>query len=403
MRATFILLNVFILFASGCNRITYINNTGAKDYTTIFNEAISHSNYVIIKPGLYLLKAPIYLHSNLVIQGEGEVILKKDKLYPYVFANQKAINNFSAKWDTSVSIMNIVIDANHKGKQNDTVNVTANGQLSFQFLKNLILKNIKIINGDPIMYGVHLQSVIQARVINYSYDGDKDGIHINGGCKGINIDGFDISSYDDAFGIMTDDYPRIQNNTQDIRNIVIKNGVSRKRYPQAGFFLRLMTGSWDDWSKGNKYNIGNTVNCQGRQYKKLNKGEMVSWEYPSHLKGDSLYPDGIIWRYLGNGTNKTSNIYNLSVFNVTLDDGRNIVRTINADSNDYGEYPGTENKSIVDSVYIEGHQLKTTRGKVGFWKTTPKRDYIALCLFILSIIGIIIIAIFLLRSRNQIK
>ena len=303
----------------------------------------------------------------------------------------------------SYSIINIILDANHKGKQNDTVNVTANGQLSFKFLKNLTLKNIKIINGDPIMYGVHLQSVIQAQVINYSYDGDKDGFHINGGCKDVTIDGFDISSYDDAFGIMTDDYPRVQSNTQDIRNIVIKNGVSRKRNPQAGFFLRMMTGSWDNWEKGNKYNIGNTVNCQGRQYKKLNIGEMVSLECPSHLKGDSLYPDGIIWRYLGNGNNKTSNIYNLSVFNVRLDDGRDIVRTINADSNDYGEYPGTKNRSIVDGVYIEGYQLKIIRGKVRFWKTTPKRDYITLCLFIASIMGIIIISIFIFRSRKHIK
>ena len=106
--------------------------------------------------------------------------------------------------------------------------------------------------------------------------------------------------------------------TQKMKNIIIKNGISRKRISQAGFFLRLMTGSWCNWEKGNKYKVGNTVNYQHNQYKKLNKGECISIGSPHHSKGDSLYSDGIAWRYIGKGINKTSNIYNIYVKNVQL-------------------------------------------------------------------------------------
>ncbi len=252
------------------------------------------------------------------------------------------------------------------------------------------------------MFGIHLQSVKNATVENYSYDGDKAGIQMEGGCENITINNFDISSGDDAFAINVCDYPRVQHNTEDSRNITIENGISRKRNNQCGFFLRLMTGSWKEWQKGNKYKIGDILNYDGKQYKKINKGELVSLDFPRQLIGDSLYSDGIVWRYIGEGTNKTSNIYSVYVLDVRLDDGRQIVRTIDADSNDYGEYPGTENMSIVDSIYIEHYRLNITRGKVGVWKTIPKTDYTSISILITSLILIIIITIKYYLNRGKI-
>ncbi len=392
-----------IIFFPGCNHSTVIKYTGMKDYTEAFNSAILNSNYVVIKPGFYPVTAPIILHSNLVIEGEGEVILLKKTAYSHVFTNQSALEDYSGIWDTSITIENIIIDANEIGNQVGSSQLTSNGDLSFNKVYDLKLKDIKIKNGDPILFGIHLQSVKNAEVSNYFYEGKKDGIHINGGCENIEINGFDICSFDDAFGIMTDDYPRVQHNTADIRNIEIKNGISRARTPQSGFFLRLMTGSWQQWKKGNKYNVGHTVNFQNRQYKKLNSGKIVSQVPPVHLHGDSLYPDGIIWRNIGKGNNKTSNIYNLRLSNIKLEDGRDIVRTINADSNDYGEYPGTENTSIVDSIFITGHRLKIFRGKVGLWKTIPPTEYFQFAIMILCLLLLILIVIYYLRIKNRNK
>lgn len=396
-----ILIVLSILFFWGCDRQNTIYNTGKKDYTNIFNDAVSTSDYIIIKAGSYHLSAPVYLHSNTVIIGEGKVILIKSIPYSHVFTNISAAKDYTTMWDKSITIINIIIDANNRGNQKDAVHSTANGDLSFKFLNHLTLRNIKIINGDSNLFGIHLQSVKNAMVKNYSYDGNKDGFHINGGCEDVYIDGFNISSFDDAFAIMTDDYPRVQHNAQDIRKVTITNGVSRKRFPQTGFFLRLMTGSWEDWKKGNKYNIGHTVNYKTHQYKKLNSGKLVSTECPCQLNGDSLYSDGIIWRYIGEGVNKTSNIHNISVFDVKLDDGRKIVRTINADSNDYGEYPGTENMSVLDSVYTEGYRLNITKGAVGVWKTIPAKNQDILdILLVLIILLITIISYYFLTNKK---
>lgn len=399
MKITLLFLIVTILL-SGCDHPTVIKNTRIKDYTESFNSAISNSNHIVIKPGCYPVTAPIILHSNLIIEGEGEVILLKKKVYSHVFINQSALQDYPAEWDTSICIKNIIIDANGKGIQEDSISLTSNGDLSFNQVYDLILRDIIIRNGDPILFGIHLQSVKNAEINDYYYDGDKDGIHINGGCENIIIDGFDISSFDDAFGIMTDDYPRVQHNTKDIRNIEIKNGISRARDPQSGFFLRLMTGSWEQWKEGNKYNIGHTVNFKNRQYKKLNRSEIISQFPPIHLTGDSLYPDGIIWRYIGEGNNKTSNIYNIRLSNITLEDGRDIVRTVNADSNDYGEFPGTENTSIVDTIYIEGYRLKITRGEVGLWKTIPPKNYLLLSIIALCLILFLIIVIYFFKIKK---
>ena len=401
MKIVSILTCLLILLFIGCKQPKSIYNTGIKDYTNIFNHALSGSDYVVIKAGSYPLSAPIYLHSSLVIEGEGEVILIKSTPYSQVFANIRAAKDYTILRDESITIKNIIIDANNNGTQKDAVHPTANGDLSFKYLNYLTLKNIKIINGDSILFGIHLQSVKNAIVENYSYDGDKAGIQMQGGCENIKINNFDICSGDDAFAINVCDYPRLQHNTEDSRNITIENGISRKRNNQCGFFLRLMTGSWKEWEKGNKYRIGDITNYNGKQYKKINKGELVSLDYPRQSTGDSLNSDGIVWRYIGEGTNKTSNIYNVNVLNVRLDDGRQIVRTIDADSNNYGEYPGTENKSIVDSIYIEHYRINITRGKVGVWKTIPRRNMVLQNIFLGCLIMLIIVVSFYFLNKKK--
>lgn len=382
-----------ILLFIGCKQPKIIYNTGLKDYTNIFNEALSGSDYVLIKAGSYPLSSPVYLHSNLVIEGEGEVILIKDTPYSHVFTNIKAAEDYTVMWDESITLKNLIINVSTKGTQNDVVHPTANGNLSFKFLNELTLNNIKIINGDSILYGVHLQSVKNAQVDNYFYDGHKAGLQMEGGCENIKINNFDISSGDDAFAINVNDYPRVQHNTEDSRNITIENGISRKRNNQVGFFLRLQTGSWKEWEKGNQYRIGDITNNNGRQYKKINKGVLVSVDFPLHLTGDSLYSDGIVWRYIGVGTNTTSNIYKVYVLNTKLDDGRQISRTIDADSNNHGEYPGTENMSIVDSIFTEDYRLNISRGKVGVFQTISKRNPLFLYIFLACLIFLITVVI----------
>ena len=81
----------------------------------------------------------------LIIVGEGSVILIKDTTYSHVFVNQKATKDYTKEWNKFITIKNITIDDNNKGSQHDAAHSTANGILSFKFLDNLTLENVKII------------------------------------------------------------------------------------------------------------------------------------------------------------------------------------------------------------------------------------------------------------------
>jgi len=338
------------------NKAIKIEEKGLEDYTEIIKNALSKSDHIIIKSGKYPLSAPIYLNSNTIIEGEDNTVLLKKNNYSHVFTNKSATLDYSDKYDKTIKIKNITIDAQFLGTQNDAAHKTANGHLSFKFLENLILENVKIINGDSILYGIHLQSVVDATIEEYTYEGLKDGIHINGGCKDILIEDFDITSGDDAFGIMTDDYPRVQHNTQDIENVTIRDGISRKSSIQKGFFLRFVTGSWLSWKEGNSYKIGHTVNNNRLQYKKVNGGEHISLIPPSHTSGDSTYLDNITWRFIGKGTNTSSTIKNITIKNVMLKDDRGIYRRFDDDEHNNSLYPGTEGTKLkninIENVYL---------------------------------------------------
>lgn len=326
---------------------------GVTDDTNAFKTALAHtSNLTISIPGTYLLSSPIYLDSGQHIKGSANVILKKSSAYSQVFVNKAAITNGSAS-NSDISIEDLTIDVDNQDAISGAPLITANGNIQFTYADNVRLKNVSIINGGHYVYGVHFQSVTNSYVENYSFLGHKDALHINGGSHNIDINGFYIDSGDDAFGIMTDDYPRTQHNAQDISNITIRNGVSNQtKSPGAGYFARFMTGSWLPWLTGNSYDVGHVVVNAGKLYKMVNAGSIIGTDAPDHLSGDITGADGIQWRYLGVGTNRTSNIFNIKFSNIQILDGRRIIRLINHDSYNHGEYPGTENTSTVDGVYL---------------------------------------------------
>lgn len=341
---------------------------GTDDTTAIRNaEAAANAaggGTLFIPDGIYLVSSPIYLHSGVHVKGTRNTVFKKSGVFSHVFVNAAAAT-FGSVTDSDISIEDVTIDSNNTGGLTGAAALTARGTLHFAYADKVKLKNVSIINGDTSCFGVHFQSVSNSLVENYSYVGQKDGFHINGGCHDIVINGFYIDSYDDAFGIMTDDYPNAQHNCQDIRNIIVMNGVSNDtNTPAHGYVTRFMTGSWLAWNGGNSYSIGHVARNSGNLYKMVTAGPTVASVAPTHLSGDVTGADGIQWRWVGAGTNLNSNIYNIQFINVQILDGRTITRLISNDPlYDIGEYPGTENTSTVDGVYFT-NVLSTTAGSV---------------------------------------
>jgi len=106
LRRHIIIWNILFLFLCGCEKHIIIYNTGKKDYTNQFKNAIKTSDYIIIKPGTYSLTAPVCLHSNLVIEGEGKVTLIKGKRYSHIFYNKNAVYDYTDVPNSSIHIKN---------------------------------------------------------------------------------------------------------------------------------------------------------------------------------------------------------------------------------------------------------------------------------------------------------
>lgn len=318
------------------------------DSTMAIKAALLEKNKVTINTaGTYLINQPLVVHSNTELIAVNNVTLKKASGVSHAITNNYVEG---AHIDKQITISNITIDDDSLGGTVYSAE-SGNGIINLFHVEDVTLCDITIINGGNQLYGVHLQSSTNVNVTNYTYTGAKDGFHINAGCEDIVIDGFDISSVDDAFAILAEDYPRPQMYARDIRNITIKNGVSNTVVDQLGYFLRLTTGSWLDWTNGSTYKIGHICKNDGKLYKKYNSGDVVASIVPTHTSGRVTGADGIEWKFIGIGDNYKCEIFDVYVYNVTLDCGRKIYRYVSKDVWDNSEYPGTENTSIVDNLH----------------------------------------------------
>ncbi len=325
------------------------------DVTTAFTNALANrKNVTINTPGTYGLSAPLHVSSNKHIKGVDGVILKKLQSYSHVFVNDASATTGTV-YDSNIVIEDLMIDCNNYGTQTGAASPTANGQIQLAYVDNVEIKNVSIIRSSLVMFGIHLQSVINSKLEGLNLIGKKDGIHLNGGCHDVVIDKCDIRTDDDNFGIITADYPRLQHNCSDIYNITITNCfLGPYSMPSTGYATRFLTGSWLAWNSGNTYMIGHTVNNAGYHYKMVNNDTLVAANAPTHSSGDVTGADGITWRWVGSGTNTTSNIYNIKYSNIQIDENRAIIRAVNNDSYEHNEYPGTENTSQVDYIFANG-------------------------------------------------
>ena len=339
----------------------------AFDNSAAFQAAIFSGNRIEISTaGTYLLDRRLIIPSNRTIIGTvGAVILKKRVAYSHMFSNFYASNYIGVR-DNSITLDNLTLDVSNLNNIVDSASATLRGVLTFCQLDNLALADITIIDGDNFSFAIHLSDVNAADITDFSHTGLKDGPHISGGCKNITIDGFLIVAGDDTFAVLANDYPGIQSNAGDCDNIVIKNGTSNCG-AAPGFLLRFITGSWLPWAIGNTYSIGHLCERNRLLYKKVDGGDDIATDPPTHLWGDMTGEDAITWRWVGNGINLNNNVRNIHLHNITILDGRDVRRQESADAFNNSEYLGTENTSILDEFHtsLSAAQFTNDTGLLG--------------------------------------
>lgn len=322
---------------------------GTTNDTAAFIAALAASAHVrVSKAGTYLIASPLYISSGQTLEGAPgvSVTLKKSGTFSHLLVNDASINGASA--DTTITIRNLTVECNSVGTQTGSASPTANGVVQLRNVSRALVEDLTIIEGDVVLFGLHLQAVTDSFVRNYRYTGSKDGLHIGAGSHDITVDGAVIDSFDDTIAIMPHDYARLQATADPIYNITLRNIVSRSSSsgPGQGGIVAFYTGSWAAWGNGNSYDLGHLTLNASKIYKKVNStnGQTASVA-PTHTSGDVTGADGITWRFLQTGSHTYNYVWNVVVENATAYDGRGFTYYHSSTGSIYdnSQYPGTTN------------------------------------------------------------
>jgi hypothetical protein len=336
------------------------------DNTAIFKTCLTKAkNITISKAGTYLLSDTLMLSSGQTITGTVDgVVLKKSGVYCHMVSNRAAATNGAIR-DADLILRNLTLDDNDLETSEGRASCSSNGIINLCYVDRVNLDGITVANGGANLYGLHLQAVAYSTITNYTYEGDKDGIHFSAGCHHVVVDGFDIASYDDTVAVIGCGYPMEQGNAQDIEYITIRNGTTHAPAGSPGYLVRLITGSWLAWQAGNTYEIGHIVVNAGNLYKMYNAGPLTAANAPVHTFERVTGADGIQWNWIGSASNTSTNIRHIYLHNITVSDGRTVFRMTELNNYSHTRYPGTDG-GLLDDLHtsLSAGQFEDDGGSV---------------------------------------
>lgn len=329
-----------------------VKGDGMHDDTLGLQAAIADSQEVLLPPGTYMVSRPLVLPSGFWFHGSGmATILEKAKAYSHVFVNAAAPNH-GTNFDESIRLSDFMIDCAGNGTQVGAAEMTANGHIQFSYCTGIQIERVKLVNGDPTLYAIHLQNVTNASLSHVTLQTEKDGIHIGPGCESVGIYDSSLTTGDDAIAIMPEDYPRTQNRCDDIVNITVRN-VSLRHPPghPYGAGIGFYVGSWTNWAVGNTYRLGDKAVFRGNVYKSVVQGTNIARMPPTHTTfTDVRGPDGITWRWLQSGTKTSANVKNVLLQGIWSAPTTIIHYYGNDPQYNDAVYPGTEGTANVTGL-----------------------------------------------------
>lgn len=349
--------------ASGADVRDYgVAGDGVTDDTATMRAAIQgigSSSPIFLPPGTYLLSEPMRLLSNCQVRGTPATIIRKRVPYCHVFVNQAA-STHGTNWDHDISIADLTIDVNGNESPAGQAEMTAWGNIHFGYCRNVEVRNVTMINGDVTCAGIHLQAVTNATISHYRLVNRKDGVDIASGCQNITLTDSWICTGDDGVCLIPADDTRFRFRTDDVRDITITNVVFGHT-TSIGGNIAVVLGSWTDWKPGNIYQIGDCAINAGNIYVQVNNVTNAALVPPTHTTYIEVQgSDGLRWRWLQTGTNRTSNVRHVSVYAVRSDRQGWLFHVRGADAPGYMHtvYPGTDGMAGIYDVTVQTDTLR---------------------------------------------
>lgn len=305
----------------------------------------------ITRPGTYRICGTMLISSHTTLEFGSGVILSRDvdvhgEAAAYPFINRGA---FTRTYDEDITIRGLHLECNRYGKGHDIERIPGlQGQIALFYVRNVTLEDLTILDTDPDCFNVHVCTFENLLIQNVHIEGDKDGIHLGRG-KHFQILHGRFKTYDDPIALNAHDYCVSQPELGDIEDGLIEDcyDLANPAHGTVGYFARILSGAWSEWTEGNSYQIyGDAVVSEGRLYRTEASGpsyeQKISTCRPTHPQGTQTYADGLTWTMLqDNEVGYQAVVKRVTFRNIYLEKPRQCAFSIHFDGDDWSRsyYP----------------------------------------------------------------
>jgi len=333
---------------------------------------------VVIRPGTYLMTAGVSVPSNSTLRCSPGVRFKKAADFSSFFISAGASTRVLT---TDVKLIGCGTVLDNNGFGHETPFPLFHGGITLAFTRRWTISGFIFdcttgVSSLAIQtHGTHELTIEDIVTKCGTNTNGRAVIQLQADTKNVVLRNLTTqSSSEDSLAFNSNDWPTQSVTAGDIENVIIENwtDLPSETGTNGGFALRLYPGSWTTWSNGMAIYLGDSVVSSGKIYKVVGKSsgtwtERTSTVAPSATLGNDLAgADGIVWRYLCDGTFTTANVRNITVRNCVFSGLHAIQTTVWSDdiTNPYARsvYPGTENTAEVTGVVIESCKWSPTAG-----------------------------------------
>ena len=267
-------------------------------------------------PGIYDIGSCLEIGSNTSLICGKDVYLRKITTDSRGLLYNKSSQKTDGSFDTNITIDGLNVIINNIPNGGHLID-GMRSHIGFRHAKYVVFKNVTCTDLTGQAFFSQWSQCENVIIDNLHVEGDKDAIHVSGGVKNLHISNCKFMTNDDCVGLNAHDYPTSSPEWGDIENVLIENCYDMANPNQhGGLFVRMLSGSWNDWNNGGQYVHGDSVVSNGNVYVLvMTEGSTVytSTSQPTHTKGYHTYPDGLQWRFVHSGA-----MYHCECKNVTV-------------------------------------------------------------------------------------
>lgn len=271
--------------------------------TRLLQKALDKGGTIQVEgSGIYDVEGPLFISSDTTLKFEEGIKIRRSsggESKPFLL--NRGI--FTGEWNERIRIEGLHLIVNGVDLTHHAVYSGLRGHLAFLKVRDLVIRDYECCNLLLLGYGLHICSFENILLEKIHIEGDKDGIHLSDGRTFIIRDSI-FRTYDDAIALNAYDYCLSTAVYGDVEDGLIENchDLDGGDHKAAGYFCRMLGGSWQDWYEGMEVQNSTLAVHNGHLYSVClpvppQAAKVVSKTPPVHKFGIAYY-DGIPWRHV---------------------------------------------------------------------------------------------------------